>query len=142
MVEKMSNRELVALKKRIRAKWREWDLTDERLYWLYDRIRDEEKKRDRETKQHFMVAIWYPHRGSTKDDPAIASGSGCYNVYFPLFDLNLDYCYTSAKRAQRVADKRNEHEWRWGARHAVIEVFKESVDEEGVVWYGWKYVNP
>ena len=46
MVEKMTDGALKVLKYLIRDKWREMDLYDERLYWLYDRIREEEKKRE------------------------------------------------------------------------------------------------
>lgn len=92
-------------------------------------------------RKYYLVAVWHPHRGSTKENPAYALCTINRYPVFPLKDIDLDVCYTSDKRAQRVADKHNGSGWPW-AHHAVIEVSKEfTVNEEGEKCYGWKYVS-
>ena len=89
-------------------------------------------------RKHYMIASWHPHRGSTKENPAYASGSGCYDIYFPLVNVNLDWCYTSVKQAWRKVNKwfNPPYTYCW-----VIEIHKEYTDEDGVDHYSWEYAE-
>lgn len=72
-------------------------------------------------KHYYMIAMWHPQRGSTEENPAYAHGTGNLIWEYPLRNVRADYCYTSEKRAQRVADK-----WTtFYTRCKVIEVSKD-----------------
>ena len=76
-------------------------------------------------KKYYLLKVWQPSRGTSYDNPAYYSGPGNYYLHHPLTKVNPACCYTSEKRAQRVADKYNASLW---VRHQVVEVPDDILD--------------
>ena len=56
-------------------------------------------------KKRFLIKCWFPHRGTTEENPAYYQGN-CGNLFHaPLHDINVDACYTSYERARRAAGR-------------------------------------
>ena len=56
---------------------------------------------------YYLIKAWHPHRGQTEDKPGCLFYGGMIYKY-PLSETNkarIDFCYTSKKRAERVAMK-------------------------------------
>lgn len=79
----------------------------------YDRIK---------SKKHYLVATWQPNRGSSFESPSCIFYAGIFYSY-PLTNVPSHECYSSEKRAERVAEKcRTLY-----TRAAVIEVPNEAI---------------
>lgn len=62
-------------------------------------------------KQRFLIKCWFPHRGSSKSNPAYYKGNS-NNLFYDLdHDINVDHCYTSLARAQRAAGRLGPYTW-------------------------------
>lgn len=54
---------------------------------------------------YYLVKQWQPHRGTSKENPSCVFGQMSYFVKLPLKDINPNFCYTSRKNAERMAEK-------------------------------------
>ena len=68
-------------------------------------------------KKRYLIKCWFPHRGTTEDNPAYYKGPANYLFHDLTHDINVEHCYTSLARAERAA-------WRFGiyTHWSIIEV--------------------